>query len=677
MKRKTQIALFALLLGLFGLLASALFSHFGIEEKAGLYLLFKIRGPRQAPPEVVVAAMDMRSIHALDLSRETYKWPRDLHGRLVKTLAADSPGVIAFDVVFDDKKDPAQDESFATAMADAGNVVLCEHVQKETLTLPGTAGGSAAVSVEKRSRPIDLFVRSAVGTAPFPLPKRPIRVGQIWLFKPFDTEIPTLPVVAFQTWALSAYDAFKWAMTEARPEMGATLPANREAVLKGGVDRFASRMRALFKNTPGLSQSMDRAIETGPFSSEEKAIVRSLLKLYGGGGSRYVNFYGPPGSISTISYSDILNPDRSGGKRLDAAGKAVFVGLSDTRQLQEEDVFFTVFSQDNGMDLSGVEIAATVFANLLTDSWVTPLGLLPNILVILCWGILLGSICFLFRPSRCIPITLFLCAAYGVSSQLAFNDAGLWPPVVAPLFLQAPAAVVLALLARFVQVKKERRNIRNAFGRYLPEKVVNRLASDLGGHGPQNHLVYGVCLFTDAQQYTRLAEDMDPLALRELMNRYYQITFTPVTAHGGFVSDVVGDAMLALWTGTEPDKALAASACRAALEIADGIKRFKSEQGTAYLPTRMGIHAGYVSLGDIGAGGHFEYRAVGDIVNTASRIETLNKELGTTILVSSEVYSQLEGFTFRPKGEFVLKGKTNPVSVAELAPGDGSILNPY
>jgi adenylate cyclase len=669
MPRFAKTAIFSLLVGLAGLIACAVFSHFGLEEKAGLYLLFKVRGVREAPEEVAVVAMDRRSVRELNLARETHKWPRDLHGRLIEALSTDSPGVIAFDVIFDEAKDSSQDEAFAAAMASAGNVVLCEYVEKETLAV-----GGAAVSMEKRSRPIDLFADSSVGSGPFPLPKRPVRVGQVWLFKSGGEEIPTLPVVAFQTWALPAYDAFRWAMTEVRPKMADDLPASREEVLAEGVDRFAARMRILFYNTQGLGDVMASALEASSFSSEEKSTALSLVNLYSGPDSRYVSFYGPSGSVSTVSYSDVLasaDGSDAGGVIGGGEGKAVFVGLSDTQQVQEDDVFFTVFSQENGIDLSGVEIAATTFANLLTDGWVTPLGDTVSLLVIFFMGCVLGIISFLFRPSRSIPAVLLVGVAYLLSAQLAFGRWGLWCPIVTPLFFQIPAVLLAALLIRYAQVKRERRRIRTAFGRYLPEKVVNRLASDFHGQGHEDQLVYGVCLFSDAQQYTSLAEEMDPAALRELMNRYYGIAFKPVTDRGGFISDVVGDAMLAIWTAREPDPAMAVSACRAALEIADGVARFKDAQGTAYLPTRMGIHAGYVSIGDVGAGGHFEYRAVGDIVNTASRIEGLNKELGTTILVSSEVCSQIEGFTLRPKGEFMLKGKSVPVSVSELVSWDG------
>ena len=124
------------------------------------------------------------------------------------------------------------------------------------------------------------------------------------------------------------------------------------------------------------------------------------------------------------------------------------------------------------------------------------------------------------------------------------------------------------------------------------------------------------------------------------MNRYYAVLFEPVKRHGGLVQDVVGDSMLAIWATTEPDASLRNRACLAALDIAAAVDRFNADSGRLALPTRIGLHSGRLLLGSVGAMDHYEYRAVGDIVNTATRLEGLNKHLGTRMLVSADV---LEG----------------------------------
>ncbi len=124
--------------------------------------------------------------------------------------------------------------------------------------------------------------------------------------------------------------------------------------------------------------------------------------------------------------------------------------------------------------------------------------------------------------------------------------------------------------------------------------------------------------------------------------------------------------MLAIWATAHPDAALRNQACLAALDIGSAVHRFKQSSDTLQLPTRIGLHSGHMSLGTIGAIDHYEYRAVGDIVNTASRIEGLNRYLGTRILVSEEVLYDLDGFLTRECGKFLLVGKSQPIVVHEL-----------
>jgi len=150
------------------------------------------------------------------------------------------------------------------------------------------------------------------------------------------------------------------------------------------------------------------------------------------------------------------------------------------------------------------------------------------------------------------------------------------------------------------------------------------------------------------------------------MNRYYEAVFDPVRRHGGMVSNVVGDSMLALWLSTREYPTPLSNACLAAIEISNAMREFRGSHDGIALPTRIGLHAGEILLGNIGAAQHFEYRPVGDIVNTATRLEGLNKHLGTRILVSREVISMAGAFLARDLGRFLLVGKSRPVHVFEL-----------
>jgi adenylate cyclase len=142
--------------------------------------------------------------------------------------------------------------------------------------------------------------------------------------------------------------------------------------------------------------------------------------------------------------------------------------------------------------------------------------------------------------------------------------------------------------------------------------------------------------------------------------------FKPVKTNGGYVSGVIGDSMLALWATTSSEAIAKEKACVAALDIQKELKLFYESSEFPNLTTRIGLHCGQILLGHIGALDHYEYTPMGDIVNTASRIEYLNKRLSTGLLVSEEMVHQLNGLLTREVGKFRLAGKIKPVVVHEL-----------
>ncbi len=219
---------------------------------------------------------------------------------------------------------------------------------------------------------------------------------------------------------------------------------------------------------------------------------------------------------------------------------------------------------------------------------------------------------------------------------------------------------------KYYTEKRERKQIEEQFGRFLPERVVKHIKESAGQVTANNKLVYGVCLATDVENYTPLSERMSPGRLSQLMNDYYAALFEPVEKYAGDVSDVVGDAMLALWTAPSANSELRKKACLASLGIAASVDRFNQTDNRPKLTTRIGLHFGEIILGTVGASRHFEYRAVGDVVNTTNRIQGANKKLGTRLLLSGEVVEGLDDFLIRPFGDFLLVGKSSPVSLAEL-----------
>jgi adenylate cyclase len=673
MSRPLKAILLGVVIGLAGLIASPFSFFLAIEEDVGLGLLFKLRGAVKGPSDAVVISIDRESSEHLDLPDNPDKWHRSIHARLTETLMREGAEVIAFDVHFIESKSPEHDTFFAEMMGKAGNVVLGEAVKLKEVPLPG-AGDSYASShnIVKIVQPVDLFVRSAAATAPFTLPRIPFKVNKYWTFEANAGDAPTMPVTVLQLFSMEVYDEFIRLLETVSPQLAGTFPRDIEEIVSTiGVKNFMKKIRELFQSDPNISEGvLEELKRRDPFSGEGKKqkLLESIIKTYSGAGHRYINYYGPPGTVTTIPYYKALklNNGRAGDVEIDLKGKAVFVGLSEVLLAERKDSFYTVFSQANGTFIGGVEIMATAFANLLNDVPVKPLSLPLHIILLIFWGIMMGVLCRMAPVGISVIAVVALCALYVFAAVYQFKTFNSWYPVVIPLFFQAPLAFFGAVVWNYVDVKKERQNIMKAFEHYLPKDVVNQLSKDIAYIKTGSKVVYGVCLFTDAEEYSSLSETLDPRELGGLMNRYYETLFKPVKQHDGCVSGVIGDAMLALWVSANPEAIHKNNACLAAVDINKQLHMSDSSSQTDNLKTRIGLHCGKILLGHIGALDHYEYTPMGDIVNTASRIEGLNKYLGTRVLVSEETIHQSSNCLRRELGRFRLKGKVQPIAVYEL-----------
>ena len=595
-----------LLVGLVGVLAIAIAPFAEFEESLGLHWMFNLRGPIRAPAEVVIVAIDEQSADELGLPPKPRAWPRNLHAELIPYLKKAGARVISFDLTFETPSPlPAHDEAFAQAIAAAGNVLLTESIHRETVVLRGPDGrpnGSAVI--ERRTPPIGALAQAARGVAPFLLPKDS-RVSAYWTFSGGADDTPTLPVLAFNTYA------------------------------------------------------SDRQI-------------RPLASPHSSNATSYLKFYGPPRSITTLPYSRVLAAARSldGAEAFDFRDKAVFIGYSAATQTGQDrlrDDYRTVYSGPDGLDISGVEIAATAFANLVEDQPLRRLSPAWQLVIVALWGLGVGLVCRSLRPLRAVAVVAVMALVYLAVVYSQFVGSAWWLPSIIPICIQAPLAVFSGVWLSYRDSSRERANIKRAFGYFLPGKVVDQLARNVGPVTHSNRVVFGACLSTDLEKYTTLAEQMDPARLGELMNEYYAELFVPVERSRGVVVDVVGDAMVAIWARASTDAEPRMNACEAALAIVEGLNRFNAAaRGRPALATRFGLHAGDMLIGSIGASGHFEYRAVGDIVNTASRIQSLNKVLGTRLLASDTTVAGLQGLATRPLGSFLMAGKSNPVAIVEL-----------
>lgn len=660
---------FGLVAAVFGFLAGTVPAMLRFEESMGLGALFQLRGPREAPAEVVVVSLDKVSSDAFGLPNEPAKWPRTLHAELIDGLVAEGATVIAFDVLFDDPDEPAGDALLGTAVRDAGNVVLTGFLRKSPVG--GTRDGKVTVTTEQVIPPIPVVAAGALAVAPFPLPVVPVKVGQFWTYKATAGTVPTLPTVVFQAWMLRQSGGWYADLRRSCPGVARALPASKLEVLAGRqVAQLARLARDCLAGDAEAALAVQQRWGLRLRTGTDLALpsLRSLFLLYQGPETRYLNYYGPPRSIITVPYTDAL-----GGKSLGMRGKIVLVGFSEQFQPEQKDGFYSVFSDDSGLDLSGVEIAATAIANMLDGTAVKPLAFGPQLLVLGLWGLLVGGFCRSLAPLTAVAFCVLAVPLYLAWAWWVFDGTNTWLPVVVPLVVQLPAALLFGLLAQYREMKAQRELVTRAIGAYLPPEAVDRLMQNLDDLKANAQLLHGTCLATDGEQYTRLAEAMTPDELASLMNEYYDALFAEVEQAGGVVTDVVGDAMMAIWATATPNSAMRARACHGALAIASAVARFNMQPGRPPLPTRIGLHSGPIRLGNIGGSRHVHYRAVGDIVNTASRIEGLNRLLGTHILVSADTLADVPGLVTREMGTFLLSGKTTPVVVHELLGVEGRV----
>ena len=573
-----------------------------LEDSLGLQWLFTLRGPIPAPHNVVVVALDELSEPDPQRPRS---WPRQDQAAVVRYLAGQGARVISFDLTFvTPARDPADDEAFAGAIRAAGNVLLAEAMH------------SVDEHVVIETPPIPILADAALGHAPFLLPKES-RIDRYWSHVQRKSGgTPTLPVLAFRAFETS--------------------------------DRPAAEKRRLIRDW--MSRPTDDA-------------------------TAYLNYYGPPRSIATVPHAVVLALAKADPTGLAAAApsfrdKAVFIGFSAATQRAQDqlrDSYLTVFSRPDGLDISGVEIAATAFANLSEGRALQPVSQTAGLLIVMGWGLFAGIACRWLRPGHAAGLMACAVAAYLGFAYSRFAVTALWMPTIIPVGIQAPLALFVGVWLHHRDSAREREVIKRAFSYFLPSAVVEQLTQKLGPVTGGNKVVFGACLATDVENYTALAEHMEPGRLGELMNAYFSQVFVPVERSQGVVVDIVGDAMVAVWAKASSTVDVGTRACSAALDIVGALERFNAvPAGRPPLATRLGLHTGDMLVGSIGGSGHYEYRAVGDVINTSSRIQSLNKVLGTRLLASQETIEGLPAFATRPLGTYLLAGKTKPVSIVEL-----------
>jgi len=639
-----------------------------LEGEYGRSWLFEIRGKIPVPEQVIIISIDKASADFLELPNDPQKWPRVHYANLINRLKQQSPSVIAFNIIFDESHDAQNDEMLATAIADANNVILSSYLQVRKYSSDADNGyGSGNYSLEQIIEPAAILQQAAINVSPFLLPKTSTTVNQFWTYKASAGDIPTFPVSVFQCYSYkNIFPELITILQEIAPEVYAQLSKNNALEIKKHTMTVHHVIRSALINSSELSSQFIQSLNKAEIPVLKKQLLQSWFSLIQSSNQLYFNHYGPGGTIKTVPFYQALTYE--GNDDL-FKNKIILIGYSDDLQPEKNQGFYNVFSSQNGKSISSIEIAATAVANLIDSSWLKSLSGWEKVLLIMLWGGVVVMVFGFFSYGIAIVIVILLSVSYLFISYSQFTSEQLLLPLFIPLVIQLPLAFFVVSFMTYIQNKRQQQKMQKIFSYYIPDDVVTKYSKntnieELSAYG---ELKYGVCVATDVGQYTALSENLTPTELNSLMNNYYGIMFPLVKRNGGFVSDVIGDAMLAIWAESALERNIKTrkNACIAALQIKADIEHFNKTQSNN-LPTRIGLHYGDMYLGNVGTQEHFEYRATGDTINTATRIEGLSKLLGTKILVSAEVVDGLVGFIAREIGTFILKGKTRAIIIYEL-----------
>ena len=325
-----------------------------------------------------------------------------------------------------------------------------------------------------------------------------------------------------------------------------------------------------------------------------------------------------------------------------------------------------------GTVVPGVEIHAQLLEQVLTGgglsrpTWAEGL----EVMLLVASGLLAGAMALVLGPLPAAAIFAALLAFVFGLTWRAFSGHGLLIDPVVPMVTMMLAFAAASIVQHFREERRQRW-IRQAFSRYVSPNLVEHLVAH-----PEALRLSGerqVCsfIFTDLVGSTQLLEVIDPANATTLINRYLDGLIGIAFAHEGTLTRIVGDGLAIMFSAPvhQPDHALRALQC--AMQMQHFSHQYAAElqaQGIAFGQTRMGVHSGEVIVGNFGGAHIFDYRALGDPVNTAARLESANRYLGTLVCVSDAVVQACPTVTVRPIGRLLLKGRSTPIAVYEPLP---------
>ena len=380
-------------------------------------------------------------------------------------------------------------------------------------------------------------------------------------------------------------------------------------------------------------------------------------------GPHWVNYYGPKNSFSSLSIGQALIPD--GLPPGYFKDKIVFVGGQSAVGALSlgRDEFATPYSISSRVLTPGIEVHANILLNLLRGEWLIRMPVNQEIALIVFIGLLAGALALL-RPSWATLLAVVISLGIAASACWLVWQQRIWFAWLIPSAVQMPFGLAWAVSSQYLLESRRRKELRRAFGFYLSPQMADRISDSDFDLRPGGKVVEVSVMFTDLENFTTISEDLDPAEVSAILIAYFEQTTRSILENKGTIIKYVGDAVMAAWGAPIDEPAHAIRAAEAACNLRH---LTEMEVHGKKLRTRVGLHSGQALAGNLGSSFRFDYTIIGDTTNFASRLESLNKYLGTQVLISEAVRKQLEDkFLTRRLGEFRVAGKTHSVVIHEL-----------
>lgn len=372
-----------------------------------------------------------------------------------------------------------------------------------------------------------------------------------------------------------------------------------------------------------------------------------------------IKFYSTPGGYEYVSFSDVYN-----NKTNSSFFKNKIVLIGATAADLHDDVIVPISNQV----MPGVEVNANLVQSILTRDYLYYQDNVSAIVIVFLFAIITGVLLYRFKIYLGTILLAILAIVYILLSIYSF-DSGLIINIVYPMLAIILVYISLVVIY-YLTEEKSRKWITSVFGKYVSPVVIDNLIKNpeklnLGGE-KRNITIF----FSDIRGFTSISEKLEPEELVHLLNEYLTEMTTIITKDQGLVDKYMGDAIMALWGAPLEQVNHAEMACSSSLEMIEKLRELQKKWKNDDIPSfdiGIGLNSGDAIVGNMGSYDRFDYTAMGDNVNLASRIEGLNKTYGTNIIISEYTKNMVkEKFEIRKLDLVKVKGKKKPILIHEL-----------